>query len=207
MCEEDQNRVYETLGENEREVLRDEHGNTSNTYSDPENNIVEKPTSTEHEYACAKDTNIPRNIDGKKPVHEEPNAPMYHTLEQPDQPTNDLYSYAYATNIAKPSSSEPEYTYARNTDTPKVTADKVVVPQTPANSAVYHTLEETPIANVYKTPGDNIPTEPEYTYAKDTDIPRTKENSASINSPLYHTIKEKNSAQAPAYSTLEGPDD
>ncbi len=104
---------------------------------------------------------------------------MYHTLEQPGQPSDDhFYSYPENTNIAKPPSSELEYSYAKDTDIP---ANQETVPEEPASNAVYHTLEQeqTPTTDLYNLPGTNIPTELEYTYTKDTDIPRFTTNTKS----------------------------
>ena len=146
---------------------------TTGLYKLPGTNIP-----TELEYTYAKDTDIPRVTVDKKTVPEEPSTSnaVYHTLEQEPPPTAHLYKLP-GTNIP----TELEYTYAKDTDIPRVTVDKKTVPEEPTSNAVYHTLEQEPppTAHLYKLPGTNIPTELEYTYAKDTDIPRITTNTKS----------------------------
>ncbi len=113
------------------------------------------------------------------------NGAVYHTLKQPGKPSDD-YNYPGNTNIANQPSSEMEYTYARDTDIPRVTTDKKAGPKKPASDAVYP-------PDLYKCPGTNIPAELEYIYAKDADIPRTHgDPSPPPNCALYHTLEEKN---------------
>ena len=224
--------MYETLKEGGNEVPPNPAGTTSDTYSYPDSNIA-KPPSSEQEYAYATDTDFRGSSVGTEPGAKRPinNGVVYETLEQPGQPSDDdfynypdntniakppsseleytyakdtdlpkanpntklgasqpgqpsddnFYSYPENTNIAKPPSSELEYTYAKDTDVPRVTVDKKTVPEEPTSDAVYHTLEQEPppTTDVYKLPGTNIPTELEYTYAKDTDIPRITTNTKS----------------------------
>ena len=83
--------------------------------------------------------------------------------------------------------------------------------QDPEKNAMYHTLEdpeqtndnsyhspdntkEPSIRDLYKEPGTNIPTEQEYTYAKDTEIPRA--SSETTDDAFYHTLENEEPASA-----------
>ncbi len=195
--------IYEDPNPIIHEMLGNQQGATSGVYRYPGSSITGNPVSTEQEYAYVDNIDISKKTDGRKAVPEGLNSigPVYYILEQPGQPSDEhVYSYPQKTNIVKPASSELEYSYAKDTDIPRVTTDKNAVPKKPASNAMYHTLEQDPpTTDLYKCPGTNIPTELEYTYAKDTDIPRTHEDSTPPpNSALYHTLGEKYPSQTPA---------
>ena len=207
--------VYETLDQSD-------HPDDS-FYHYPENTIT-RPLASEREYAYAKDTDIPRVCVGKTAVPEKPEGSgVYQTLEQEQPPSTDLYQQP-DTNILN----ELEYSYAEDTDIPRITVEKTVSDK-PASNAMYQTLEkdQAPSTDLYKQPDADIPTELEYTYAKDTEIPRTsvdtiaKRDSAPVrgtekrdehsvpqnDSALYHTLEEPKPPEPPVYSTLQEPDD
>ena len=129
----------------------------------------------------------------------------YHILEQQQPPTRDLYKQPGA-NI----STDLEYTYAKDTNIPRINFHKTAVPQKPEGSGAYHTLEEKqpPATDLYKQPDTNIPIELEYSYAKDTDIPRiTVDKRAVLDKPdgngAYHTLEQE---QPPPTDLYEQPD-
>ena len=94
----------------------------------PDTTNIRKPqASPELEYSYAKDTSIPK-LNITKKIEDASNA-VYHTLEEGQPPTNDLYKEP-GTSIP----AELEYTYAKNTETPRI----AVAPE----DAVYHTLEQ-----------------------------------------------------------------
>ena len=185
--------------------------------------IENSSASPELEYTYSKDTDIPKlnpqqtKIAAKAPA-------VYETLENPS--SDDVYYYIDNTNVAKPATSEQEYSYARDTNLPRAGKNEKREPT--AKDAVYHTLEqEQPLPSSSK-----IPTELEYLHAKTTDLPRKPattddENSYAkdtempsmdveqtntgsceppTNNGLYHTLEESNPPQVPLYSTLEEVD-
>ncbi|CAB3997865.1 Hypothetical predicted protein [Paramuricea clavata] len=174
-------------------------------YHYPDNTNITKTPSSELEYTYAKDTDFPRGNTNTKVTTQDPaNRAVHHTLEQPEQPSDDdFYHYPDNTNITKPPSSELEYTYAKDTEIPKSFVNTKTVPKGDSSPAATDAL--------YDTPGS------EYSYVKNTDIlsiplgteQTTNEHSSPLpdNSGLYHTLEEPNSPQAPVYSTLEGPED
>ena len=91
---------------------------------------MSNPSSTEQEYTYVDNTNIPKKTDDRKtvPVGFNSNGAVYHILKQPGEPSDD-YNYPDNTNIANQPSSEMEYTYARDTDIPRVTTDKKAGPK------------------------------------------------------------------------------
>ena len=215
------NALYHTL-----EQLADD-----GAYSYLDNTRITKPLTSELEHTYAKDTDLPRVIVDKA-AQNSANKPVYHTLEQPEQPADDgTYSYLDNTSITKPPASELEYTYAKDTDLPRINNINQNTPaKSPANNALYHTLEqpEQPADDGTYSYLDNTsitkppPSELEYTYAKDTDLPRININQKTpakspANNALYHTLEqpadnelyltpeELNPPQAPVYSTLEEP--
>ena len=149
---------------------------------------------------------------------------VYHTLEDPEQPSDDnFYHYPDTTNITRPPATSPEleYSYAKETDIPKP-----VRKSEDGNNAFYHTLQDgqPPSNDLHKEPCTSIPTdlELEYTYAKDTETPRipvvtkdavyhsleqeepvtgeqdpasTQPQTNSTNNNFYHTLEEPNSTQ------------
>ena len=186
--------------------------NDDDFYHYPDNtNItnITKPPSSELDYTYAKDTDFPRgNPDTKVATQDPANRAVYHTLEQPGKPNDDdFYHYPDNTNITKPPSSELEYIYAKDTEIQRVIADKKAAPETTSN-AVYHTLEhEPPTTDIYKSPGTNIPTDVEYTYAKDTEIPKSFVNAPAASDALYHTPgQEEPALTEPEYSYAKNTD-
>jgi hypothetical protein len=189
--------VYHTLEQSEP--------SDDDFYHYPDNTNITKPPSSEFEYTYAKDTDFPRGNPNTKVATQDPaNRAVYHTLEQPEQPSDDdFYHYPDNTNITKPPSSELEYTYAKDTEIPKSFVNTKTVPKGDSSPAASDAL--------YHTPGS------EYSYVKNTDIlsiplgteQTTNEHSSPLpdNSGLYHTLEEPNPPQAPVYSTLEGPED
>ena len=176
-------------------------------YDYPDNTNIAKPTSSELEHTYAKDTDFPkRNPNTKAAASQDPekNA-VYHTLEQPGQPSDDhFYDYPDNTNIAKPPTSELEYTYAKDTEFSKGNPNtKVATSQDLEKNVVYHTLEqpEQPSddqfysnpesTNIAKPPSSAL----EYSYA-DTDIPRVIANQKTVpeepaNNAVYHTLEQE----------------
>ena len=189
---EDPDRTYETLAETGNRVLHNDtkpsHDINNHLY-----NTISNPASTEQECTCSQHTNVSGSSAGT-------NNAVYHTLEQPDQPTDDgSYSYPDNTSITKPPESELEYTYAKDTDSPRVIVHKAA--QNSANKVVYHTLEQPeqqPDDGTYSYLDNTSITKPqaselEYTYAKDTDLPRVKVDKAakdSVNTAVYHTLEQ-----------------
>jgi hypothetical protein len=140
-----------------------------------------------------KETDFPRSSVGMEPEAKGliNNGAVYETLSN-----NDGF-YNYPEN--KPPAYELEYTYAKDTDIPRVNIDKTE-PQTPAAAnAVYHTLEkeeEQPTTDLYKHPGTNISTEPEYAYAKDNDVPRNVAGKTALpeepdGNLVYQTLEQE----------------
>ena len=213
------NAVYHTLEQPQRPA-------DDGIYNYLDNTAIANPPSSELEYTYAKDTDVPRFIVDKA-TKDSANNVLYHTLEQ--LADDGAYSYLDNTRITKPLTSELEYTYAKDTDLPRVIVDKAA--QNSANKPVYPTIEqpEQPADDGTYSYPDNTsitkppPSELEYTYAKDTDLPRI--NNINQNTPakspannaLYHTLEqpadnelyltpeELNPPQAPVYSTLEEP--
>ena len=183
--------------------------NDDDFYHYPDNTNITKPPSSELDYTYAKDTDFPRgNPDTKVATQDPANRAVYHTLEQPGKPNDDdFYHYPDNTNITKPTSSELEYIYAKDTEIPRVIADKKAAPETTSN-AVYHTLEhEPPTTDIYKSPGTKIPTDLEYTYAKDTEIPKSFVNAPAASDALYHTPgQEEPALTEPEYSYAKNTD-
>ena len=175
-------------------------------YNYPDNTNIAKPPSSELEYTYAKDTDFPKsNPNAKVAAAQDPekNA-VYHTLEQPGQPSDDdFYSYPENTNIAKPPSSELEYTYAKDTDFPKGNPNAKVAasqPGQPSHDNFYSYPENT---NIAKPPSSEL----EYSYAKDTDIPRVIANQKTMpeeppSNAVYHTLERE---QPPTTDLYELP--
>ncbi len=189
--------VYETLEQPGKPTDDD-------FYNYPDNTNIAKPPSSELEYTYAKDTDFPRcNPNTKVAASQDPaNNVVYETLEQPGQPADDdFYNYPDNTNIAKPPSSELEYTYAKDTDFPRCNPNtRLPASQDPEKNAVYETLEQPgqPADDDFYSYPENTDiakppsSELEYSYAKNTNIPK---------------LDEQSPPQPPVYSTLEGPDD
>ena len=205
---EDPDKIYETLKDEGYEVPINEPGITSDTYSCPDGDIVTNPLSTEHEYAYAKETDFPKSGGGTKAEAKEQinNSRVYETLEQSGEPNDDSF-YNYPENtITKAPESELEYAYAKDTDLPRISTDKTAFPEKSGSNAVYHTLEQgqRPSTDVYNQPGGNILADLEYTYAKDTKIPRipidTKSEAkgdgvpATSTNDTYHTLEQEEPA-------------
>ena len=162
-----------------------------------------------------EDDNLHTQLPSQDPV----NNAMYHTLEDPEQTADNFYHYPDNTKelssvdlYKHPSTNIPtelEYTYTKDTDQLKAHIDTKVPSQDPEKNAMYHTLEdpeqtsdnsyhcpdnikEPSIRDLYKEPGTNIPTEQEYTYVKDTEIPRA--SSETTDDAFYHTLENEEPA-------------
>ncbi|CAB3997868.1 Hypothetical predicted protein, partial [Paramuricea clavata] len=174
-----------------------------NFYNYIDHTNITKTPSRELEYTYAKDTDFPRSNPNTKVATQDPaNRAVYHTLEQPEKPNDDdFYHYPDNTNITKTPSSELEYIYAKDTEIPRVIADKnsKAAPETTSN-AVYHTLEHEPPPT-----GTKIPTDLEYTYAKDTEIPKSFVNAPAPSDALYHTPGQEAPTE-PEYSYAKNTD-
>ena len=145
---------------------------------------------------------MPRSGVGTRAASDKPirigNGVVYQTSYQPGQETDeDLCNYPEHTNIAnQPSPDLEEYTYAKDTDVPRATADRETVPEEPTSNAVYHILEQEqpPSTDLYKLPGAHIPTELEYT--KDTGIPRVTADTKTMpeeptSNAVYHILEQE----------------
>jgi hypothetical protein len=174
--------------------------NSSGIYEDPYriyDTIKDDKNAVSQEYTYAKETDFPRSSVGMEPEAKGQinNGAVYGTLYQPGQSNNDGF-YNYPEN--KPPAYELEYTYAKDTDIPRVNIDKTE-PQAPAANAVYHTLDEEeqqPTTDLYKHPGANISPEPEYTYAKDNDVPRNVAGKTALSEEpdgnlVYQTLEQE----------------
>ena len=133
---------------------------------------------------------------------------MYQTSYQPGQETDeDFCNYPENTNIAnQPSPDLEEYTYAKDTDVPRATADRETVPEEPTSNAVYHILEQEqqPSTDLYKLPGVHIPTELEY--AKDTGIPRvTADTKTMPEEPSSNTVLNTSEHESPTTDLYKLP--
>ena len=195
------NAVYHTLEQPEQQP-------DDGSYSYPDNTSIGKPPP-ELEYTYTKDTDLPRvNMNQMTPAKNPTSNTMYHTLEQPEQQSDDSYSYPDNTTVTNQGSPELEYTYAKDTDIPRATADTKSVSvgkSAPVNTGVvYHNLEQ----------DEPVPAENEYSYAKNTEIPLIDKGSppktnvlstVSDNNDSHLTPEELNPSQAPVYSTLEEP--
>ena len=189
---EDPDRTYESLPENGNGVLHNQTEPSHDINNHLYRNTIANPASSEQEYTYSQDRHFPRSGVGTNNV-------VYHTLEQPEQPTDDgTYSYLDNTTTANPPSSELEYTYAKDTDLPSATGTNAAA-KNPANNPVYNTLEqpEQPDDGSYSYPDNaNIqkpPPELEYTYAKDTDLPRASVDKATkdpTSNAVYHTLEQ-----------------
>lgn len=194
------NAVYHTLEQPEQQP-------DDGSYSYPDNTRIRKLPTSELEYTYAKDTDLPRvNVDtaAKDPA----SIAVYHTLEQSEQPTDDdSYSYPDTTSTGT-SPPELEYTYAKDTDLPRVNLNQKTPAKDPANNAVYHTLEQPEQRtddDSYSYPdnttaANQAPSELEYTYAKDTDIPRATTDTEGVSvgksapvtdGALYHNLEQE----------------
>ena len=195
------NAVYHTLEQPEQQP---EDG----SYSYPDNTSTGKPPP-ELEYTYAKDTDLPRvNVNQMTPAKDPTSNAMYHTLEQPEQQSDDSYSYPDNTTVTNQASPELDYTYAKDTDIPRAitdTKDVSVEKSAPDNNnVVYHNLEQ----------DEPVPAENEYSDANNTEIPSIDKSTPpktnvlstiSDNNDLHLTPEELNPSQAPVYSTLEEP--
>ena len=189
---EDPDRTYETLTENGNGVLHNQTELSHDINNHQYKNSIPNPTSSEQEYTYGQSTHFLRSSVGT-------NNAVYHTLEQPEQPTDDeTYSYLDNTTIANPPLSELEYTYAKDTDLPRVGGTNTAA-KDPANNPVYNTLEqpEQPDDGSYSYPDTTSigkpPPELEYTYAKDTDLPRVNVDTAAkdpTSNAVYHTLEQ-----------------
>ena len=199
---EDPDRTYETLTENGNGVLHNQTELSHDINNHLYRNTIANPASSEQEYTYSQDTHFPRSGVGT-------NNAVYHTLEQPEQPTDDgTYSYLDNTTTANPPSSELEYTYAKDTDLPRATGTNTAA-KNPANNPLYNTLEqpEQPDDGSYSYPDTtsigNPPPELEYTYAKDTELPRVNVHTAVKNptsNAVYHTLEQPEQPDDGSYS-------
>ncbi|CAB3997866.1 Hypothetical predicted protein [Paramuricea clavata] len=174
-------------------------------YNYPDNTNTAKPSVSSY--------HLPRGNPNTKVATQYPaNRAVYHTytLEQPEKPSDDdFYHYPDNTNITKTPSPELEYSYAKDTDFPRGNPDTMVATRDPANRAVHHTLKhESPTTDVYKSSSTKIPTDLEYTYAKDTEIPKSFVNAPAAGDALYHTPEQEEPAPTePAeYSYVKNSD-
>ncbi|XP_028417704.1 uncharacterized protein LOC114542160 [Dendronephthya gigantea] len=193
-------------------------------YNYIDNTKIKNPSaSPELEYTYSKDTGVPKNPQQTKIA---PKGPaVYETLE--NLSSDDVYNYIDNTNIAKPVTSEQEYTYASDTNLLRASQNGKRKPT--ASDAVYHTLEQDqPLPSSSEIPSEmeysyakstNLPRKPsatnddEYSYAKNTDVSSMgiKQNNTGSCAPptdndLYHTLEEPNQPNVPVYSTLEEGD-
>ena len=203
--------MYETLDDHQNTVSHQDVRSPSHAYTSPHSNIVANSTSSEQEYTYAQEKDFPRSSVGNKPEAKKQmnTSPVYETLDQPDDPDESYYHYPENT-ITKSPASELEYTYAKDTDILRPGVGKAVVPKEPVGNGVYHTLEQDqpPATDLYKQPDTNIPSEPEYSYAKDTDIPKIiVDKTAVLEKPegngAYHTLEQE---QPPATDLYKQPD-
>ena len=188
----DPDRIYETLKDDGNEVLHNQAGTSSWNTSHPDDNVTTTPASDQQEYSYAQVSDLDKKNSNSDPE----NHAVYHTLEQPEEQGagDNFYSSPDNTIITNPSSTELEYTYAKDTEIPRH-SPKDQKPGTEedstsatTNEALYHTLEHE----------ESPSTQEEYGCAKNTDapsIPSATEhmnNTDSLFSPtsnLYHTLE------------------
>ena len=175
---EDPSRIYETINEVGYEVSL-----ISDTYNYPGTIISRNPKSPEFEFSHVKDTDFPRLSAGAREPAERPadNGAECQTSERPD------------TTTIKIPSSELKYTYAKDTELPRVTVATEATH--PANNAIYHILEQPEQSTEGEScnnPDTTIITKPtssselECTDAKD--IRATAKE--SVNDAFYHTLEQ-----------------
>ena len=179
------NAVYHTLEQPQRPA-------DDGIYNDLDNTAIANPPSSELEYTYAKDTDVPRFMVNKA-TKDAANKAVYHTLEQPEQqPDDGTYSYLDNTSITKPPASELEYTYAKDTDLPRINNINQNTPaKSPANNALYHTLEQPADNELYLTPEElNPPQAPVYSTLEEPQVNNSEEQVR-----IYYTVNYSPSPQ------------
>ena len=144
-------------------------------------------------------------VNNSRGIYEDPDQ-VYETLNDDGNEItrNNQQGIAPDANIP----TELEYTYAIDTEEPRANLDINIPSQDPVNNAMYHTLEDPEqmadhfyhypdntkesTVDLYKEPGTNIPTEQEYTDAKDTEIATT--SFKATNDAVYHTLEQEDPA-------------
>jgi hypothetical protein len=159
-------------------------------------------------------------INYSKEIHEDPDR-IYETIKDngnnevpPNQlgTSSDTYSYADSNIVSIPASTEQEYTYANDTDSPRSSYSVGAKPAAKGpvrNGAVYETLEQPGQMtddDFYNYPNNTKianqgSSELEYIYAKDTDLPtantkavRERKSEPATSGGLYHTLEQEGPA-------------
>ena len=175
--------IYETIDDDKLPPIPP--GPTSDTYLYPQDNVIFNPSSIEHEYTYAKDSDFPKfsedTISATKDQVKN-NGDVHQNSGKPEQTSDEL-----------------EYNCAGDTDTPRATSPRQDRRhENSANNTEYLPTvetEETPTNDLYKHPGANIPIEKGYVREKDANIPGVTTHKAAEpkeqGNPVYHTLEQE----------------
>ena len=181
---ENPDHIYETIDDDKVPPIQP--GTTFDTYIYPQDNVISSPSSIEHEYTYAKDTDFPKfsqdTISATKDQVKN-NGDVHQNSGKPEQPSDD----------------ELEDNCAGDADTPRATSarqDRRL--ENPENNTEYLPTVETekpPTNDLYKFPDANILTEKGHVGEKNADIPGVTTDKAvepkEQGSPVYHILEQE----------------
>ena len=130
-------------------------------------------------------------VDDSKNSHEDPNR-IYETINEVGYEVSlipDTYSYPGTTISRNPKSPEFEFSHAKDTDFPRLSAGAREPAERPADNGAECQTSEQPDTTTIKIPSSEL----EYTYANDTELPRVTVATVATdpaNNAIYHILEQ-----------------